>query len=239
MNLPRPFPIEAVHPQCRTLVLAPHPDDFDVIAITLRRIFLRAPEMRLLVVTGGHSGVEDSFVTPHGDLQAKRRAREEEQRASAAFFGLEPGRIQFLAAEGKNHCLAGQEEALAQVGSVLAEFCPDLVFLPHGNDSNPDHQVVCRLALKLAAHLRHRPKIFLNADPKTLGMRPDFMSVFGEEEAAWKAELLRFHASQHTRNLRTRGIGFDQRILAANRELALQAGLATGYIELFEQAQIP
>ena len=44
--------------------------------------------------------------------------------------------------------------------------------------------------------------------------------------------MLRLHASQHQRNLRTRGVGFDERLLAPEakkaRELGLPAGVAAG-----------
>ena len=62
-------------------------------------------------------------------------------------------------------------------------------------------------------------------DPKTLEMRLDLATAFGPEEATWKAELLRCDRSQHERNLRTRGTGFDERILATNREIGREIGL--------------
>jgi hypothetical protein len=57
---------------------------------------------------------------------------------------------------------------------------------------------------------------------------------FGAPEAAWKGELLRFHQSQHLRNLRTRGHGFDERILADNRSAAQALGLPDACAETFE-----
>jgi hypothetical protein len=57
---------------------------------------------------------------------------------------------------------------------------------------------------------------------------------FGQEEADWKAELLRFHDSQHQRNLHTRGHGFDDRILDVNRAIALELSLPCEYAEAFE-----
>jgi hypothetical protein len=57
---------------------------------------------------------------------------------------------------------------------------------------------------------------------------------FGEEEAEWKGQLLRFHRSQHERNLRTRGHGFDERVLRINRETAATAAGSMRYAEVFE-----
>ena len=42
----------------------------------------------------------------------------------------------------------------------------------------------------------------------------------------WKAEMLRKHTSQHTRNLETRGVGFDDRLMIPEAERCNQRGLA-------------
>jgi hypothetical protein len=76
--------------------------------------------------------------------------------------------------------------------------------------------------------------VFLNKDPKTIGIRNDVITTFGEAEAGWKGELLRFHKSQHERNLRTRNHGFDERILNVNRKDAEELGLQNKYVEIFE-----
>jgi hypothetical protein len=65
-------------------------------------------------------------------------------------------------------------------------------------------------------------------------LRPDIYTAFGEEDAQWKAQLLRFHDSQQQRNLNTRGHGFDQRILDTNRQIARELGLQAPYAEAFE-----
>ena len=74
----------------------------------------------------------------------------------------------------------------------------------------------------------------LNRDPKTLQMRPDLYTFFGEENARWKAELLRCHQSQHQRNLNTRGYGFDERVLRVNRKAAAEVPGRGAYAEVFE-----
>jgi hypothetical protein len=67
-------------------------------------------------------------------------------------------------------------------------------------------------------------------------MRLDLVTVFDDGEAAWKGGLLRCHRSQHERNLRSRGIGFDERILAMNRGIGTEvdAPFAEGF-ELFNK----
>jgi hypothetical protein len=57
---------------------------------------------------------------------------------------------------------------------------------------------------------------------------------YGPEEAAWKGELLRFHRSQHQRNLNHRGHGFDDRILRMDRQSAEACSLDVPYAEAFE-----
>ena len=71
-------------------------------------------------------------------------------------------------------------------------------------------------------------------DPKTLDMNLDLVTPFNQEEAEWKAEMLRCHASQHERNLKSRGYGIDERILQANREIAAEIGGEDDYAEGFE-----
>jgi hypothetical protein len=68
----------------------------------------------------------------------------------------------------------------------------------------------------------------------TIALRMDLYTGFDEEEAPWKAQLLRFHDSQQHRNLTTRGAGFDARILADNRQTARELGLARPFAEAFE-----
>ena len=46
--------------------------------------------------------------------------------------------------------------------------------------------------------------------------------------------MLRHHRSQQERNLRTRGHGFDARVLEVNREAARELGAALPYAEVFE-----
>jgi hypothetical protein len=65
-------------------------------------------------------------------------------------------------------------------------------------------------------------------------MRCDVYTPFGEDLAAWKGELLRFHRSQHQRNLNRRGAGFDERILAVDRQNAAICSADAPYAEAFE-----
>ena len=77
------------------VVMAPHPDDFDAIAVTLKRLAGRGAKIMLAVMTGGASGVEDSFGDFVSDAD-KTQLREAEQRDSCRLFDLNDEAISFL-----------------------------------------------------------------------------------------------------------------------------------------------
>ncbi len=110
--------------------------------------------------------------------------------------------------------------------------------MPCGRDTNPDHRLVAAWWRSAAAGMAHPPEAWMLRDPKTTGMRLDLAVPFGEDEAAWKAEMLRFHRSQQERCLHLRGHGLDERILRVNRDTAARAGLAAPYAEGFEIAAV-
>lgn len=214
----------------RWLVLAPHPDDFDVAAITLKHFADTDAEILLEVLSGGASGVEDAYAI---GWEEKTTARELEQRESCDRFGLPPENLRFhrLAEDPDGH-MEDSEENQNRVLALLNHHSPEGVILPHGNDSNADHRRSFRWFMAWRDTQAKPPLALLVRDPKNLGMRTDLITPYHSVQAAWKAELLRCHRSQHERNLRTRGIGFDERILAPERS----AGAPFGYhaAECFE-----
>ena len=218
----------------RVLVLGPHPDDFDAIAVSMRLLHKGGAHIAVAVMTSGASGVEDCFVPEACDL-AKARIREEEQRESVRFFGLPDDRLFFLRlAEGSDGHMREDEENLNALRQVVHGNRPDAICMPHGNDTNLDHQRAFRMVEMIAAETTPPVRLLLNRDPKTVSMRHDLVMPFDERDAVWKAELLRFHKSQHQRNLNMRGHGFDARILDFNRRIAAEVGAGAPYAELFE-----
>jgi len=111
---------------------------------------------------------------------------------------------------------------------------PDLVFMPHGNDSNATHRHTYKSFRAIAVGGRLTLQAFLNQDAKTLGMRSDLYTGFDAALADWKVQLLRHQCSQQQRNLRTLGIGFDASVLQLNRAAAASMGLDEPYAEVFE-----
>jgi LmbE family N-acetylglucosaminyl deacetylase len=205
--------------------MAPHPDDFDVIAVTLRFFHQRGDHVSVAVLTAGVSGVDDGFAGAR-TADDKAAIREAEQRASCTRFGLPPSDLVFLR--------LGDGPDGGRVRAELERASPDIVFLPHPNDSNPTHRRTHTLVTAALRELGMSPLLCLGEDPKTLGMRRDLLMPLTEADEEWKGELLRCHASQQARNLRTRGAGLDTRILEVNRAAALALGVAERSVEAFE-----
>ena len=233
----RPFRLEllAFPPACRVLVLAPHPDDFDAIGVTLCRLQANGSPIQVAVLSSA-SGVDDTYGGAVRLTPAEKGAiRQGEQRRSCAFFGLPSLALHFPAFVQDSDW---QPELCAEnavhLRTLLDELAPDLVFLPHGQDSNPGHQAVYTLFRKAAVSCRRPLTTFYIKDPKTIAMRIDAYVTFAAVEADWKATLLRFHDSQQQRNLRTRGHGFDTRILQVNAAIAAELGITEPYAEAFE-----
>jgi LmbE family N-acetylglucosaminyl deacetylase len=240
MNASAPHPFHCSSPDELELsatqdiaVLAPHPDDFDAIAVSLQRLHQRGHAIHVAVLTTGANGIEDGWEGAQSD-EEKAAIREAEQRASCTAFGLPLDRLSFLRLwqdDSDAARVAADHEALR---SFLLSRPWSLVFLPHGNDSNRTHRRTWESFESIALAERLKLRACLCQDAKTLGMRADLHTFFSEEEAAWKGQLLRMHRSQHERNLKSRGYGFDQRVLDINREAARRAQGAMPYAEAFE-----
>ena len=214
-------------PHMTVLVLAPHPDDFDAIGVTLHQLHTQRHTLHLAVLTGGANGVDGG-----GSVEEKTVQREDEQRDSCRFFGLPAERCHFLRL-WEDPLATAQDTA--RLRTLILGLRPALVFMPHGNDSNATHRRTCQSFCAIAADMRLTLQACLNQDAKTLGMRSDLYVAFDEERADWKAQLLRHHRSQQQRNLRTRGIGFDARVLQLNRDAASALGVRDPYAEVFER----
>ncbi len=221
--------------ELRMLVLAPHPDDFDAMGVALRYFWKKGHAIHLLVLGSSANGVEDSFCDPPTN-EAKAALREEEQRASCRFFGLAEDRLEFLRlpVDSPGGFLRDSPESFRLMKTHAARFLPDIFLFPHGNDTNSDHRLAYQWWKRLARETSKPTAALLVCDPKTIAMRDDVYMPFDEDVAAWKAELLRFHRSQHQRNLNIRGYGFDERILRVNRINAARLGISEPYAESFE-----
>lgn len=233
LQITRPVVLDrlAVPAALRVAVLGPHPDDFDVVAVTLRHLARHGAAIELAVLSTGISGVEDAYCP----VEAKAETRRREQRASCRLFGLPETAIHFLPlAEDADGEPADTDENAELLASWLSPRRPDLVFLPHGHDQKGGHRNVYALFRRVSRIHGLTPLALLNRDPKTISFRADACMPYGVEIAAWKASLLRCHDSQQQRNLRTRGSGFDERILGMDRTSARELKLMAEFAEVFE-----
>jgi LmbE family N-acetylglucosaminyl deacetylase len=186
------------------------------------------------VATSGANGVEDEYCSPP-TREAKAHLRKKEQRASCQFFGLSEDRLAFLRLEEDRDGHPVEDSAnLERLRQHFLSIQPTAVFLPHGNDTNPGHHRIYAMFHQVAQGAGYPLVAFLNRDPKTTRMRCDVYCEFGDDQATWKGQLLRFHQSQHQRNLNQRGHGFDQRILKMDLANARSCPTTAPYAEVFE-----
>jgi len=225
---------ELFTPGMRILNLAPHPDDFDVAAVTFRRMVTAECDIQLSVLTSGAAGVLDSYCQPP-TWEKKSTTREGEQLKSCARFGLPPEQVDFLRIpEADDGELLEDEYTRMIFREQFRQYNPDVLVIPHGSDSNSGHRRTYRLVMEQINHLNHPVALFCCLDPKTLEIDPNGYTWFGDSEADWKRSLLRCHDSQQQRNLDTRGVGFDDRILTLNAESGNKYGSVAPYVEAFE-----
>jgi LmbE family N-acetylglucosaminyl deacetylase len=157
----RPLESFALRKALHLLVLAPHPDDFDAIGVTLRFFMKRGNPIDVAVATSGTRGVEDSFCS-RPTLKAKTIIREQEQRASCRFFGLPETHLIFLRLEeDQNGNLLDNEINADHIKQHFLNKRPQMVFLPHGNDTNRAHQMVYAMFRKVARETDNRLVAFL------------------------------------------------------------------------------
>jgi LmbE family N-acetylglucosaminyl deacetylase len=219
-------------PKQKILVLAPHPDDFEAIAVTLKFFHEQQARIFLAVMCPSWSGVEESFAAD-SSKETRSKLREAEQRQSIQQFGLPPDRVSFLRlTEDAHGKLLDLPENYQRVKHLLDNYRPGLVFMPHWNDSNYDHRLTAKIFESAVAELSLSLTAWFNLDPKTIDMHREVYTIFDSAQAEWKAALLRCHASQHQRNLNTRGHGFDERILSGNRVSGATVGAP--FAEVFE-----
>ena len=215
------------------LVTAPHPDDFDAIGVTLRYLADQGHDLHVLVAETG-SGI-DKVYGAGMTLVDRTRLRVMEQTGSFRFFGLPKERYRFLAlANADDDQVADTAENRKVLEELVREIRPDMLFMPHGNDTNRAHRAIYAMMKTIAASVEWPVAMMMNSDVKTVEMKKDFYLAFDDRQAQWKSRLLRYHDSQHQRNLRDRGYGFDDRVLGLNRRTASGLGIGLPYAASFE-----
>lgn len=218
------------------LVLCPHPDDFDVAAVTLKYFHDRGAAIKV-VVSPTYSGILESFYDRPVTHEEMIETRELEQLSSILRFGLEKEDVQFLPHQvdlDENGEWCYTEENRVVIWEALEKAAPDYVFIPHPNDPNPAHRAMGRMVREYLDLHQVTLKLLMQMDPKTELISADYYTPFSQEDADWKAELLMCHRTQNHRNLELRGITLAERILEVNRRAAIDHGLESAYAEAFE-----
>jgi LmbE family N-acetylglucosaminyl deacetylase len=133
----------------RVLVVAPHPDDEAIGCggtMCLHRD--RGDPVRVVFLTSGERGLADR------PAEEVRTVREAEAREAGEVLGV--GGIDFLRLPdlGVAVNLGRGAEALAP---VLTGYAPDLVYLPHPEESHPDHAAALPLVRAALAGLGAAP----------------------------------------------------------------------------------
>ncbi len=237
----------------RVLVLAPHPDDPESVAITSRLLLQSGCEIAYTIVTLSPNGVTDPYAhtwhenTSFSLLEKKKKIRIKEQICAAEMMGVSRDHVRFLDLQ-KDDCKKGLDTKanIEILRNHLESEAPDIVMLPSGKDTNTTHVWVYNVFRKCAKALSVKQErsivAFYNEDPKTIQIQADIIVMFDEKSAAWKRELLKTHDSQQQRNLHTLQMGFDERILRVNLLAYNQYApffsfappLSPGYAEIFE-----
>lgn len=214
------------------LMFGPHPDDFDCMAITFQLLKRNGNIIEVGVVRSA-TGIEDSYrlgLTP----ESKARLRENEQRDSCSFFGLPNTNLTFLELEENMEGPIISNKNLNRLRNYFLSKRHNIVFLPHGSDTNGGHKSIYTMLSKLLNKANHPVTLFLSIGPRTTKIQIDVYTEFEQKDADWKGKLLRIHDSQQHRNLTTRGYGFDERILNSNQNTAQLLSIGAPYAEGFQ-----
>jgi LmbE family N-acetylglucosaminyl deacetylase len=127
-------------PAQRILILAPHPDDETLGcggSIALHKA--AGAEVRVCMLTDG-AGVHYT-----GDEDIRKLRRSEALKAAAVLQIDEMIFLDFSDMALHNN----QHECSRQVGLLIRQYCPDLLYAPSPLDFHPDHRAAFRLSLNL------------------------------------------------------------------------------------------
>jgi LmbE family N-acetylglucosaminyl deacetylase len=132
------------------LILAPHPDDEAIGcggAICLHR--RRRDPVRVAFLTSGERGLRGL------SKKAIQSIREAEAWAAAKVLGIEHVEFFRLPDLGLDEVIV---EAAKRLRSVLEVWLPDLIYLPHPDESHPDHAAVLPIVRHALLGFTGRPE---------------------------------------------------------------------------------
>ena len=146
----------------RILVLAPHMDD-DVIGCggVLRLHVLAGAAVRVVYMTTGQ--VDDPLLKEtgiSGEERLRRAAKLRDTRMSEAVEALARLGIDDIVFLPLTECDMGMDRrTIEQIGDILEECEPEVIYAPYLLDPLPDHRVTCRLLAEALKQKRTRCKV--------------------------------------------------------------------------------
>ncbi len=174
----------------RALALAPHPDDPDAVAVTLRLLARGGWEVSWAIVTSGCSGVQDAFA---GSLHA-RKSRGARGGTGGIGTPLRSARgTAALPAAGRG-CdgeLAETAENRMRFDAALRKLAPALVLLPCGADTDPTHRRVFTWFHDWMCNWPHPLTALYNEDPKSLAFSPRVRGDLRRRDGALESGVAR------------------------------------------------
>ncbi len=127
------------------MVLGPHPDDPESVAIACRLFMRNGCDIRYCIVTLSPAGVEDIYAdrwraavsTPLDEV--KMEIRRTEQVQAAERFGLAADDLIFLGLQKGEGGTLDSAENRRIIEDLLVTMAPDIVIMPVGRDTNATH----------------------------------------------------------------------------------------------------
>jgi len=183
----------------------------------MRRLQAGGATIHVAVDRSG-SGIDDSYCLPP-TLEVKAAIREESSGAVVAFSACRRPPDFLRLEEDDEAQLIDSPRNADLLRALLASLRPVWSSCRTATTRTP---VTSGWRPCFAASLRKRdtPSQRFSIEIEDHQPADGHLHCVREEDAQWKAQLLRFHDSQHQRNLHARGHGFDERILDTNRQIA-------------------
>jgi N-acetylglucosamine malate deacetylase 1 len=185
-------------PSGRILVFAPHPDD-EIAGPggILARHQQLGDQVRVIVTTDGTNGDPDGQRTAE-EISALRRR---ESRAGLAVLGIEDVHYWGFP-DGQVLTEADLQKGTALAQDAIADFAPDVVYMPWENDGHPDHHALYVVVTRAIEQLQSLPsaapiarKLLALGYEVWNTMIPDVI-VDTTETAELKRQAMLAHASQ-------------------------------------------
>ncbi len=119
----------------RTLVLAPHADD-EILGCggTMSRCIAEGAEVHVAILTNASRGMPEVF------SEAESNAIREEARRAHALLGISSTRFYDLPAPKLD--VIPSADIASMLRTLIAEICPQNVYVPHIGDAHQDHNMV-------------------------------------------------------------------------------------------------